>query len=70
MKFEAAQIHTKFQTVQIPIKLDLVVRVYVPVNSYGHVETVNLPNLIFSWAILTTCQCKWLNRTSCTYFQL
>ena len=23
MKFEAAQIHTKFQTVQIPIKLDL-----------------------------------------------
>ena len=40
--------------------------VYVPVNSYGHVEMVSLPNHTFSRASLT----KWLTSTSCTYFNL
>ena len=26
---------------------------YIPVNSYGHVETVSSPNYTFSWASLT-----------------
>ena len=34
---------------------------YVPVNSYGHVETVSEPNHTYSWASLT----KRLTNTSC-----
>ena len=39
---------------------------YIPVNSFGHVETVNSPNHTFSWASLT----KQLTSTLCTYFCL
>ena len=41
-------------------------RFYVPVNSFGHVETVSSPNHTFSWASLT----KKFTSTSCTYFHL
>ena len=43
----------------------LVYGIYVPVNSYGHVEIVNLTTL-FSWASLT----KQLTSSMCTYFRL
>ena len=38
--------------------------VYIPVNSYGHVETVSSPNCTFSWLSLT----KLFTSTLCTYF--
>ena len=44
----------------------LVLLLYVPVNSYGHYETVSSPNHTFSWASLN----KRLTSTSCTYFRL
>ena len=39
---------------------------YIPVNSYGHAETVSSPSHTFSWASLT----KQLTSTLCTYFCL
>ena len=39
---------------------------YVPVNSYGHVETVISPNHTISWASLT----KGLTSTLCKYCRL
>ena len=38
--------------------------VYIPVNSYGHVEKVSSPNHTFFWASLT----KQLISTKCAYF--
>ena len=40
--------------------------VLLPVNSYGHVETVSSPNHTFSWASLT----KLSTSTSCTHLRL
>ena len=40
--------------------------VYVPFNSYGHVETASSHNHTFSWASLSIR----LTSTSCTYFRL
>ena len=53
-----------FKSVQLFVCL-LVLLLYVPVNSYGHYETVSSPNHTFSWASLN----KQLTSTSCTYFR-
>ena len=59
MDFERNWFYWRKFTLVVGVKKHgLVLRFYILVNSYGHVETVSSPNHTFTWASLT----KWLTR--------
>ena len=53
----------KTQTIQLIFFFLFGLLLYVPVDIYGHVETVNSHNRTFSWASFT----QRLTSTSCKY---